>query len=67
MLLDLFGASGEANADGLNPLDLAELIDPGRPEDAAASLATLLSGGQVSHKDPFWDIISHAFLTGLLT
>lgn len=67
VLLDLFGASGEASADGLNPLDLAELIDPGRPEDAAASLATLLSGGQVSHKDPFWDITSHAFLTGLLT
>ena len=67
VLLDPFGASGGASADGLNPLDLAGLIDPGRPEDAAASLATLLTGGQVSHKDPFWDVTAHAFLTGLLT
>lgn len=66
VLLDVFGITG-APADALNPLDLAEFIDPGRPEDAAASLATLLTGGQVSHKDPFWDITSHAFLTGLLT
>lgn len=67
VLLDPFGASGAASADGLNPLDLGGLIDPGRPEDAAASLATLLTGGQVSHKDPFWDVTAHAFLTGLLT
>lgn len=66
VLLDVFGTTG-APADALNPLDLAGLIDPGRPEDAAASMATLLTGGQVSHKDPFWDITSHAFLTGLLT
>lgn len=66
VLLDVFGGTG-ASADALNPLDLAELIDPGRPEDAAASLATLLTGGHVSHKDPFWDVTAHAFLTGLLT
>ena len=66
VLLDVFGTTGQP-ADALNPLDLAGLIDPGRPEDAAASMATLLTGGQVSHKDPFWDITAQAFLTGLLT
>ncbi|MBK8177022.1 MAG: type IV secretory system conjugative DNA transfer family protein [Rhodospirillales bacterium] len=66
VLLDVFGTTGQP-ADALNPLDLAGLIDPGRPEDAAASLATLLTGGQLSHKDPFWDITAQAFITGLLT
>ena len=66
VLLDVFGTTGQP-ADALNPLDLAGLIDPGRPEDAAASMATLLTGGQVSHKDPCWDITAQAVLTGLLT
>lgn len=66
VLLDAFGVTGGAS-DALNPLDLARLVDPDHPEDAAASMATLLTGAQVSHKDPFWDISAHAFLTGLLT
>lgn len=66
VLLDPFHATGEQGG-ALNPLDLADWIDPGRPEDAAQSLATLLTGGQVSSKDPFWDTTSHAFLSGLIT
>jgi type IV secretion system protein VirD4 len=66
VVLDPFGVTGEPSG-AFNPLDLAETIDPGRPEDAAATLATLLTGGQVSHKDPFWDNTSTAFLSGLNT
>lgn len=66
VLLDPFHVAGEGSG-ALNPMDLAELIDPGRPDDAALSLATLLTGGHVSSRDPFWDNTSHAFLAGLLT
>lgn len=66
VLLDPFGTTGD-KSDTLNPLDLAEVIDPGRPEDAATSLATLLTGGQLSLKDPFWDISATALLSGLVT
>lgn len=66
VVLDPFGVTG-LRSDALNPLDLAGLIDPGRPEDAGASLATLLTGGQMSLKDPFWDTTSTAFMSGLIT
>lgn len=66
VLLDPFGTTGQPS-DTLNPLDLAEVIDPGRPEDAATSLATLLTGGRISERDPFWDINATALLMGLLT
>jgi type IV secretion system protein VirD4 len=66
VVLDPFGVTGQP-AGSFNPLDLAETIDPARPEDAASTLATLLTGGQASHKDPFWDNTSTAFLSGLNT
>jgi type IV secretion system protein VirD4 len=66
VVLDPFGVTG-APSGAFNPMDLADTIDPGRPEDAAATLATLLTGGQASHRDPFWDNTSTAFLSGLNT
>jgi type IV secretion system protein VirD4 len=55
-----------AQCDGLNPLDLLRL--PGvDPEDAAQSLATMISGGEVVPQiDPFWEDVAHGLNSGLI-
>lgn len=65
VLIDPFGVTGDAS-DSLNPLDLAA-VSSEEPEDIARTLTELLAGGQVNHRDVFWDNTSKAFLSGLIT
>jgi type IV secretion system protein VirD4 len=61
--LDPFGVI-DRTTDALNPLDLFDLTGTS-PDDEARTVAELLTGGQHSTKDPFWDQTAHALISGL--
>lgn len=52
-------------SDGLNPFDLLQL--PGADvESDACMLASMLSAGNTSSRDRFWDLHANGFLSGLI-
>jgi type IV secretion system protein VirD4 len=62
--LDPFGVVN-GDTDALKPLDILDL--PGvQIEDEARALTELLTGGEISLRDPFWDHTSQAFISGLI-
>lgn len=63
--LDPFGVSGTDGTDALNPLDLFHL-EGAHLECDAQAMADMLAVGNVSAREPFWDLSSRALISGLI-